>query len=230
MENKGFVLLVEDNEGLNRSNSRALTMRGYNVAAALTLAEARLRLTEAQPDIILLDVELPDGNGIDFCEEIRGKTTAHILFLTAKLEHENMVQGLNNGGDDYITKPFHPEELLARIDASMRRREMDKKTVQVIKSGNLMLDIATAHAFLNGENLSLTPTEFSLLILFIQNKGKILDSTYLYEEVRKQPMNGDSNALRQHVSRLKKKLESASNGEYTIFASRNEGYSLEFPS
>ena len=230
MSNSGLILLVEDNADLNESNSRVLTRRGYEVQSALTLAEARLKLAEVEPDIILLDVELPDGNGMDFCEEIRDKTAAHILFLTSKIEHENMVLGLKFGGDDYITKPFHLDELLARIDAAMRRRMIDKKPVQTITKGTLTLDIATNHAFLNGENLSLTPTEFSLLVLFVQNKGKTLDTAYLYEEVRKQPMNGDSNAIRQHISRLKKKLESASNGEYTIFASRNEGYSLEFPS
>jgi len=228
MNNKGLILLVEDNESLNISNSRALAMRGYKAAAALTLAEARIRLAESSPDIILLDIELPDGNGIEFCEEIRNKTTAHIIFLTAKIEHENMVRGLQTGGDDYITKPFHPEELIARIESALRRRIMDKKAVPTIAMEKLLLDVATNHAFFNGENLSLTPTEFSLLLLFVQHKGETLDSVYLYEKVRKQPAKGDNSALRQHISRLKKKLESASGGEYTIFASRNEGYSLEF--
>ena len=104
MDNKGLVLLVEDNQALNSSNCRALTLRGYNVLTALTLAEARARLAGAEPDIILLDVALPDGDGISFCREIRGETAAHILFLTAKIEHEDMVLGLQYGGDDYITK------------------------------------------------------------------------------------------------------------------------------
>ena len=221
MENKGLVLLVEDNDGLNRSNSRMLTMRGYNVAAALTLAEARLRLAEAQSDIILLDVELPDGNGIDFCEEIRGRTTAHILFLTAKLEHENMVQGLNNGGDDYITKPFHPEELLARIDAAMRRRMIDKKPVHVITKGALTLDIMATQAFIGGEDLALTPKEFSLLLLLVQNEGNILSAEFVYEKAWNQPLNGDKNSIRIAISRLRSKIESAG---YIIQTLRGQGY------
>ena len=221
MENKGLVLLVEDNDGLNRSNSRALTMRGYAVAAALTLAEARLKLAEAQPDIILLDVELPDGNGIDFCEEIRSKTTAHILFLTAKLEHENMVRGLDNGGDDYITKPFHPGELLARIDAAMRRRMIDKKPVQMITKGTLTLDIMATQAFIGGEDLSLTPKEFSLLLLLAQNEGNILSAEFVYEKAWNLPLKGDKNSIRIAISRLRSKIESAG---YIIQTLRGQGY------
>ena len=221
MENKGLVLLVEDNDGLNRSNSRALTMRGYEVAAALTLAEARLRMAEAQPDIILLDVELPDGNGIDFCEEIRGKTTAHILFLTAKLEHENMVRGLEGGGDDYITKPFHPGELLARIDAAMRRCEMDKKPVQIITKGTLTLDIMATQAFIGGEDLALTPKEFSLLLLLVQNEGNVLNAEFVYETVWKAPLIGNKNAMQTAVSKLRQKLEPS---DYGIDFLRGRGY------
>ena len=221
MENKGLVLLVEDNDGLNRSNSRALTMRGYEVAAALTLAEARLKLAEAQPDIILLDVELPDGNGIDFCEEIRGKTTAHILFLTAKLEHENMVRGLEGGGDDYITKPFHPGELLARIDAAMRRREMDKLPVQTIAKGTLALDIMATRAFIGGDDLALTPKEFSLLLLLVQNEGNALNAEYVYETVWNAPLIGNKNAMQTAVSKLRQKLEPS---DYGIDFLRGQGY------
>ena len=221
MDNKGLVLLVEDNDGLNRSNSRALTMRGYDVAAALTIAEARLKLAEAQPDVILLDVELPDGNGIDFCEEIRGKTTAHILFLTAKLEHEDMVRGLNNGGDDYITKPFHPGELLARIDAAMRRREMDKQPVQTIAKGTLTLDIMATRAFIGGDDLALTPKEFSLLLLFVQSEEKALNAEYVYETVWKEPLIGNKNAMQTAVSKLRQKLEPS---DYGIDFLRGQGY------
>ena len=221
MDSKGLILLVEDNDGLNRSNSRALTMRGYTVAAALTLAEAKRHLAEAQPDIILLDVELPDGNGIDFCEEIRSKTTAHILFLTAKLEHENMLRGLGNGGDDYITKPFHPGELLARIDAAMRRREMDKPPVQTIAKGALALDIMATRAFIGGEDLALTPKEFSLLLLLVQNEGNALNAEYVYETVWKAPLIGNKNAMQTAVSKLRQKLESS---DYGIEFLRGQGY------
>lgn len=130
MEHKGTVLLVEDNAELNANNTRALHMLSYDAHSALTLAEARNWLAKREPDVILLDVMLPDGDGIDFCAEIRGAplhTAAHILFLTAKSDHADRVRGLADGGDDYITKPFHPEELLARVEAAMRRRSMSHK-------------------------------------------------------------------------------------------------------
>jgi len=221
MDSKGLVLLIEDNDGLNQSNSRVLAMRGYKVVIALTLDEARQRLTEAPPDIILLDVELPDGDGISFCEEIRSKTTAHILFLTAKLEHENMVRGLNNGGDDYITKPFHPEELLARIDAATRRRMIDKKPVQMITKGTLTLDILAAQAYIGDEDLALTPKEFSLLLLLVQNEETVLSAEFIYEKAWNQPLNGDKNSLKSIFSRLRQKIEPAG---YSIQALRGQGY------
>lgn len=228
MEHKGTVLLVEDNEALNIANSRALRLRGYEVDSALTLAEARKQLSRIRPDIILLDVMLPDGDGMAFCKEIRSDTTAHILFLTAKTEHEDMVRGLCGGGDDYITKPFHPEELLARIDAVMRRRGMENTPVQVLETGELRLEVAASRATWRGEDLELTPKEFLLLYYLAQNKGSAIDKSSLYEKAWKQPMLGNSNALRQHIYRLKYKLETISGGAYTIFASRTEGYMLDF--
>jgi len=221
MSNSGLILLVEDNADLNESNSRVLTRRGYEVQSALTLAEARLKLAEVEPDIILLDVELPDGNGIDFCEEIRNKTAAHILFLTSKIEHENMVRGFKFGGDDYITKPFHLDELLARIDAAMRRRMIDKKPVQTITKGTLTLDIMATQAFIGGEDLALTPKVFSLLLLLVQNEGNILSAEFVYESVWNAPLIGNKSAMQTAVSKLRQKLELS---DYRIDFLRGNGY------
>ena len=221
MENKGFVLLVEDNEKLNASNARALTMRGYDVTTVVTLGQARQAITKSQPDIILLDVELPDGDGMDFCKEIRNETTAHILFLTAKTQHEHMMRGLHYGGDDYITKPFHPEELLARIDAVMRRRLMEKAPIQTIRKGILTLDIMATQAFINGEDLVLTPKEFSLLLLFVQKEGKLISAENVYEKAWKLPLVDDKNSLKVAISRLRQKIEPTG---YVIQSLRGQGY------
>ena len=112
MTNSGTILLVEDDADLNNANRRALELMRHTVHAALTLAQARAILDTTEPDVILLDVMLPDGDGFAFCREIRERTQAHILFLTAKAEHEDLLNGLAIGGDDYITKPFHVRELL----------------------------------------------------------------------------------------------------------------------
>jgi len=221
MNNKGFILLVEDNEQLNTSNSRALALRGYMVTTALTISQARAALNQSSPDIILLDVELPDGDGIAFCKEIRKKTTAHIIFLTAKTQHEQIMQGLHYGGDDYITKPFHPEELLARIDAAMRRHQMEKAPIQIIKKGILTLDLLANQALINDEDLALTPKEFSLLLLFAQNEEQLISAKNVYEKAWKLPLADDKNSLKVAISRLRPKIELAG---YAISSLRGQGY------
>jgi DNA-binding response OmpR family regulator len=151
-------------------------------------------------------VLLPDGNGIDFCAEIRGDTDAHILFLTSRTEYEDKIRGLDTGGDDYITKPYKLEEMLSRVRAAMRRRDMS--LARVITRGLLTLNILTGQAFLNGEDMLLTGKEFALLLLLVQDEGKTLSKEYLYETAWNAPMAGDGGAL-------------------ALTASRGDGYMLE---
>lgn len=223
MEPKGMILLIEDNEALNIANTRALKLRGYEVIAALTLQAARANLAMHKPDIILLDVMMPDGDGFDFCSEIRDQTAAHILFLTAKIEHENTVRGFLTGGDDYITKPFHPEELLARIDAVMRRRNMDQVSVQMLIKGSLKLEVTSSQAYWSGKTLGLTPKEFAVLLLLAQNEGKTIRAEQVYESVWKAPLSDDRNALQAVLSKLRKKLEIT---DYTVATMRGQGYTF----
>jgi DNA-binding response OmpR family regulator len=223
MDNQGTVLLIEDNAALNDANSRALRLRGFTVLTALTLTKARNILYEHEPDVILLDVMLPDGDGFSFCEEIRGKTAAHILFLTAKTEQEDMVRGLTGGGDDYITKPFHPEELMARVGAAMRRRKIGVPADVLVK-GALTLDIVAQTAHVNGIDLRLTQKEFALLLLLAQNEGKVMSTDLIYEKVWKAPLTGDKNAVQTAVSRLRRKM--AGTG-YDICSYRGKGYAFE---
>jgi len=191
------------------------------VATAVTLGQARMAINKSQPDIILLDVELPDGDGMDFCKEIRNETTAHILFLTAKTQHEHMTRGLNYGGDDYITKPFHPEELLVRVEAAMRRRLMEKAPIQTIKKGILTLDVLATQALINGKDLVLSPKEFSLLLLFVQNEEKLISAENVYEKTWKLPLVDGKNSLKVTISRLRQKIEPAG---YVIQSLRGQGY------
>lgn len=225
MEDK-TILLVEDNEELNEINRRALVLKGYSVLSAKTLGEAREYLSDYSPDVILLDVMLPDGDGIDFCKEIRDKTDAHILFLTSRVEHEDRVRGLETGGDDYITKPYHPEEMISRVAAAIRRREMSKTTPKDYAIGSLTLDIVAGMAYVNGNNLRLSTKEFALLYLLSQNEGKTLTSEYLYETVWKLFLNNDVRPLRTQISELRRKMANA-NCEYTINAVYGKGYCFE---
>jgi DNA-binding response OmpR family regulator len=222
MDSKGRILLIEDNEDLNEDNYRALTAIDYEVDQALTLASARERLAAKEPDIILLDIILPDGDGVEFCKEIRGKTSAHIIFLTSKSDKTDAVCGLAAGGDDYVKKPYHPEELFAKVEAVTRRREMNAP--QTLTKGNLTLDINALIAYVNGENILLKPREFTLLLHFAQNEDKYMSAEALYEKAWGQPMAGDGGALKTTVSRLRKKIDGSG---YTIDANRGVGYRFE---
>ena len=218
---RGTIFLIEDNEDLNQSNRRALCMRGYRVESFCTLAAAKKQLSLLSPDIILLDVMLPDGDGFAFCREIRSHTAAHILFLTAKTQHKDMVRGLSDGGDDYITKPFRLEELLVRVDAAMRRQTIAKKPLKTVQKGALVLDVAASQGFFHGASLGLTPKEFALLFLLMQEEGRLLSAHKLYESVWKAPLMEDKNAVQTALSKLRQKLESTG---YTIAMLRNQGY------
>ncbi len=227
MAETGTILLVEDNTELNALNTRALKSEGYRVVSALSLAQARVFLDREAPDVILLDVMLPDGDGLEFCAEIRGKTDAHILFLTSKAETNDRIRGLNAGGDDYIVKPYRLQEMLSRVHAAMRRRRMRGQAEgdMVIVRGPITVDAMSGQAFMNGKNLLLTPKEFALLALLVKDTKRMLSKAALYESVWGQPLKGDGAALWKHMSNLKKKIEVG--GSVTLVTYRGDGYVLE---
>ena len=216
------MLLVEDNVDLNDANLQALRLHGYEVHVAFTLEEGRQFLAAVKFDVILLDVVLPDGNGFDFCEEIRDITSAHIIFLTAKAGHENMVKGLTNGGDAYITKPFDSEEMLVKVKAAIRRCRLDSN--HKIVKGNLTLELTMVQAFVNGKPLNLTAIEFALLSLFVENEGVVLNSTYIYESVWQTAAINYQRALQSAISKLRNKIVDS---DYSIFSKYGSGYVFE---
>jgi len=220
LKNHFVILLIEDDERLSYINSHALESEGYEVVSAFTLAQARLEIDGKSPDVILLDVKLPDGSGFDFCREIRERTAAHIIFLTSVTESEGEMEGLVAGGNDYLRKPYSIELLRERVKNALRLL----KVPQNITRGSLTLDITAGRAYTHGKDLLLSPKEFQMLQLFVQNEGKAFDGEYLYEKIWKQPLNVNMNALKSAVSGLRKKL--AGSG-YTIVAERGAGYCFE---
>ncbi len=212
------ILLVEDNEKIMQGNRRMLLRRGYEVAAALTLGEARKALKAQRPDLIVLDIMLPDGSGLDFMGEFRRYSKVPILLLTGLTTPEDIVRGLRLGGDDYLAKPYDFGVLLARVEALLRRAEQipDKLT-----RGRLSLDVAAGAAALDGTDLLLTQKEFALLLIFAQNEGRFIRAEVLYEKVWKQPMLGDSQSLKKTVYRLREKIKGSG---WRIELSRGEGY------
>jgi len=221
MSEKGVILLVEDNLKILDANRRIFEEDGYTVLTAGTLQKAWTHLKTAEPDVIVLDIMLPDGNGFDFLAELRETCSAPVLFLTAKDEREDKLKGLRAGGNDYITKPYDIDELRERVVNFLR---FARRPPPRVKLGSLELDVAASMAFVRGKDLALSPKEFALLRLFAQNEGITMGAEYLYEKVWKAAMSNDTQAVRSSVSRLRTKL--AGSG-FTITSQRNEGYCFD---
>lgn len=217
------VLLVEDNEKILRGNQRLLIWEGYVVDTATTLFEARERMAVNRPDVIVLDIMLPDGNGLDFMRELRENRFSGIpiLLLTGLTTHDNILHGLRSGGDDYLTKPYDFEILLARLEALLRRSQ---RVPEHITMDRFTLNMTSGVATLDGVDLLLTQKEFALMLIFIQNPERFIDSEYLHEKVWNQPQIGNTNALKSTIKRLRSKIEGSG---WCLVWSRGEGYSLE---
>jgi DNA-binding response OmpR family regulator len=214
------ILLVEDNREIQEINKRLLIQcGGYHVRLAKNLAEARECLSEAEPDLIVLDIMLPDGNGLDFLEELRLTTDIPVLLLTALSEPGDTVKGLRAGGDDYLPKPYNNDELLARIESLLRRVSHPPKT---LTKGRLMLNVNSGMAFIDGRDLLLSPKEFAVLLFLAQNEGKTVNAENLYQEVWGLPLF-NKQTLKNRISELRKKLENATSDCY-IESVRGEGY------
>ena len=218
---KAIILMIEDNEKLSALNCRAFESEGYRVLAVSTLKAAREHLSQTEPDVILLDIMLPDGDGLIFCDEIREQTKAHIILLTAKREHETLLQGFSIGCDDFVRKPFKLDELLSRVASAVRRKRMYTLTEQFITKGRLTINTIAMECTIDGVSIKLTPKEYALLLLFVKNEDNIMNADYLYESVWGAPLINSKTALKIAVSKLRRKLEPTG---YTINAVRDKGY------
>lgn len=227
MTDSKTILLVEDNQQLNAINRRALQRAGYRVLTALSLREAEKHLQNYAPDAIILDIMLPDGNGVEFCRKIRQHIAAPILFLTSVSGYEQTLAGLAAGGDDYLHKPFDLDMLLAKVAAFLRRDEIAGRVRTPDRSvvrGALVLDTVAAQAFLEGKDMLLSPKEFALLLLLVRREGETLSAETIYMDVWKQPLFGNTNSLKVAMSRLRKKLDRS---DLQITSVRGEGYRFE---
>lgn len=221
MSKHGKILLVEDDLRVQINNKEILERNGYAVLLAMNLTEARILVEEQNPAAVVLDITLPDGDGVDFLRELRQTLHIPVLMLTASQTPEKAAASFDAGGDDYLRKPYDLKEFRARIDALLRRAE---RLPNVLQKGSLKLDIIAGQAFLNGEDLLLTQKDFALLLLFTQNEDEVMSAEYLYEKVWKVRLNENVNALKNAISRLRTKLNDTG---YTITAIRGEGYMFE---
>lgn len=220
------ILLVEDDTALALGMEYTLKNEGFKVKVVNNIEGARGSLHLMEYELILLDVMLPDGNGYDFCKEVREKSDIPIIFLTACDEEVNVVLGLDIGGDDYITKPFRLRELISRIKAVLRRRGKKKdKKVNILNSGNIDIYILEGKVNKNKEQILLTAVEYKLLLLFSKHPKQILTRNTILEELW--DLAGefvDDNTLSVYIRRIREKIEdNPAKPEYIVTA-RGLGY------
>jgi DNA-binding response OmpR family regulator len=216
------LLVVEDELDILQNHRDFLEKQGYAVLSAENLAQARGHLSSAAPDAVVLDIMLPDGNGLDLLTELRrlgGKIP--VIMLTAWGEPKDISKGLRLGANDYLSKPFEYEVLLARVEAMFRNAETVPK---MIEKGAMKLKIRTMELLFGNQKIKLPPVEFFLLQLFAENEEVTMRAEYLYEEVWGAEMEGDPDAVKKAVSRLRKKIEGSG---YTINALYGKGYRFE---
>jgi two-component system KDP operon response regulator KdpE len=206
------VLVCDDEPQILRALRVVLREAGFEVVPAETAAEALDRAAVRPPDAAIIDLVLPDGDGVDVCRALRGWSQMPILVLSAVSDEEQKVGALEAGADDYITKPFGSRELLARLNAALRRAgtAVDEPSIRV---DGLEIDLAAHTVLRAGEPIHLTPIEFGLLTVLMRNRGRLMTHRALLSEVWGPEYVHDVQALRTHIARLRAKIEPASSAE-----------------
>jgi two-component system KDP operon response regulator KdpE len=203
------VLLVEDEPQLRRFLRAALPAHGFRLVEAATAREAILSVTMAPPDVILLDLGLPDADGLDVARQIRGWSDVPIIVLSAREHESHKVQALDAGADDYLTKPFGVGELLARIRVALRHaaRVESGRAETVFTSGPLVVDLVKRQVTLEGREIRLTPIEYRLLTTLVRHAGRVVTHRQLLEAVWGPKSESQTQYLRVHMTHLRRKLE-----------------------
>jgi len=210
------MLVVDDEQDIRQLLKEYLEMEGYLVYTAKNGMEAMEGL-KYQPDLIILDVNMPDMDGYMVCEKIRDYVDCPILFLTARTEEQDRVNGFKAGGDDYIIKPFSIEEMLARVEAHLRREERKKHNRNVYINGDLTVDFSGHQVLLEGEDIELTKTEFSIVELLITHSGQVFEKEQIYERVRGFDGEADASIIAEHVRRIRQKIDKNSKHIETVW-------------
>mgnify|MGYP000967545523 CR=1 FL=1 len=221
---KTRVLVVDDEPQILRALAVNLRARDFEVDLAATGAEALQRAAAARPDAVLLDLGLPDIDGLDVIDGLRGWTEVPIIVLTVRGREVDKVDALDRGADDYLTKPFGMNELLARLRAALRRANPSKPEAAVVTSGDLRVDLVDRRVWRGGEEVHLTPTEWSLLNELVRAGGRLVTQRQLLMAVWGPQYGTESHYLRVHVANLRRKIESDSAQPRYILTEAGVGY------
>ena len=201
--NKFMVLVVEDDKLIQNLMTTTLSIHNYRYLTASNASDALLQITSHNPDVIFLDLGLPDMDGVDLIRKIRTWSATPIIVISARSEDTDKIEALDAGADDYLTKPFSVDELLARLRVTQRRLNASQGSLpsHIFENGDLKVDFAAGTAYLDGEELSLTPIEYKLLCLFCKNIGNLTDAIW------GNTFDSDLASLRVFMASLRKKIE-----------------------
>lgn len=223
----GRVLVVEDEPALSRALAINLRAHGWEV---LTAPDARAALESAatgHPDVVVLDLGLPDLDGTEVISGLRGWTSVPIVVLSARQHGEDKIEALDLGADDYVTKPFAMDELMARLRAAVRRAVAPEPTVAEVRVGDLVVDLARKRVHRGGDEVRLTPTEWAFLELLTRNLGRLVPREQLLREVWGPAYVGEHHYLRVYAAQLRRKLEADPAHPRHLLTTAGLGYTLE---
>lgn len=228
--NKLQILIVEDDSSVKNLMTTTLKAHDYKYIVAETGEDAIRQASTYNPDIILLDLGLPDIDGVDVIKKIRTWSNVPIIVISARSEDVDKIEALDNGADDYLTKPFSVEELLARIRVTGRRLAVmmanGEANESIFNNGKLKIDFAAGCVYLEDEELHLTPIEYKLICLLAQNIGKVLTHTFITQKVWGSSWDNDVASLRVFMATLRKKIESKPNSPQYIQTHIGVGYRM----
>jgi two-component system KDP operon response regulator KdpE len=225
-----LVLIVEDEPQMRRFLGTTLRAREYHVVEVGTAREALSHAAGRNPDLILLDLGLPDGDGLEVARQVRRAARTPIIVLSARGQEQDKVAALDLGADDYLTKPFGVHELLARIRVALRHASTPQASaVAVFESAELRVDLERRLVFRGGGEIHLTPTEYKLLAVLVRHAGKVLTHRQLLHEVWGANYDGQTHYLRVYMAQLRQKLERDSTRPRLLLTEPGVGYRLTMP-
>ena len=230
MSNKPLILVVEDDAAVRNLMAVTLETRGYRYHLARNGAEALIEATTHQPDVMLLDLGLPDMDGVEIILKVRSWSSLPIIVISARSEDSDKVEALDAGADDYLTKPFSVDELLARLRVALRRINTDQQTANpetaVYENGSLRIDYGAGCAWIGDNEIHLTPIEYKLLCLLARNTGKVLTHNYILKEIWGSYSASEVGSLRVFMAMLRKKLQSGDGAQPYIQTHIGIGYRM----
>jgi two-component system response regulator RegX3 len=224
------ILVVDDEDSVRESVGYALEQEGFDVTLAANGEEAEGQISDDHFDLLILDIMMPGKSGLDICREVRAHSPVPIILLTAKDAEVDKVVGLEVGADDYVTKPFSVRELLGRVRAQLRRRELDRAPLaQAVKveAGPVAIDLVRHVATVRGEPVNLTRSEFQLLRLLVGRAGEVFPRRQIMEELWQTEFDGDERACDVHISNLRQKVERDPQNPELVLTVRGVGYKFD---